>query len=59
MTKECPMCNDWMRLHTVTQDERIPGTNQRIVRETQEWRCPECDYFEEYDADEVEEEKKT
>jgi C4-type Zn-finger protein len=51
MTKECPMCGDWMRIHTVTQDERIPGTNQRIIRESLEWRCAECDYFEEYDAD--------
>jgi C4-type Zn-finger protein len=57
MTKECPMCGDWMRIHTVTQDERIPGTNQRVVRETLEWRCAECDYFEEYDADLTEETK--
>jgi YgiT-type zinc finger domain-containing protein len=51
VTKECPMCGDWMRVHTVTEDTRIPGTNQRIVREIQEWRCAECDYFEEFDAD--------
>ncbi len=54
MTKECPMCGDWMRLHKVTQEERIPGTSQSLVRETLEWRCPECDYFEEFDADLVE-----
>jgi hypothetical protein len=45
------MCGDWMRLHKVTQEERIPGTSQSMVREAQEWRCPECDYFEEFDAD--------
>jgi hypothetical protein len=48
------MCGDWMRLHKVTQEERIPGTSQSIVREALEWRCPECDYFEEFDADLVE-----
>jgi phage FluMu protein Com len=49
MTKECPMCNEIMRIHATTETTRIPGTTQHIVREGKEWRCPECDYFEELD----------
>ena len=34
--------------------QRIPGTNQVVRSEYREWLCPECDYFEEVEADEVE-----
>jgi hypothetical protein len=43
------MCNEIMRIHPTTETMRIPGTTQHIVREAKEWRCPECDYFEELD----------
>jgi hypothetical protein len=43
------MCNEIMRIHATQETTRIPGTTQHIVREGQEWRCPECDYFEDVD----------
>jgi hypothetical protein len=58
MTKECPMCNDIMRVHATTETTRIPGTTQNIVREGKEWRCPECDYFEELDDEALREAQK-
>jgi C4-type Zn-finger protein len=45
--KECPMCGEFMRLHAVEVIVRIPGTSQEVKRLDREWRCPECDYFEE------------
>jgi rubredoxin len=36
-----------MRLHAVEVIIRIPGTSQEVKQLDREWRCPECDYFEE------------
>ena len=41
------MCAEFMRLHVVEVITRIPGTSQEVKRVEREWRCPECDYFEE------------
>jgi hypothetical protein len=49
MIKECPLSGEMMRVHPTLQITRIPGTTQQITREGKEWRCPECDYFEEVD----------
>ena len=49
MTKECPMCTELMRVFTSEREEKIPGTTQLTRRTIREWRCPECDYFEEVD----------
>jgi len=46
--KECPLCNEPMRLHAREVPDR-PGAPGRLVRE---WICPECDYFEEAEAGE-------
>ncbi|MDE3153462.1 MAG: hypothetical protein KGN76_00040 [Acidobacteriota bacterium] len=46
-TKECPMCGEAMRLHESQTLEHVPGTSQATPRTVREWRCPECDYFEE------------
>lgn len=51
MKQECPMCGDWMRLEPIEQVSRIAGTNQTTSRHALEWRCPECDYFEDFDDD--------
>jgi hypothetical protein len=48
------MCGEFMRLEDRTQIDRIPGTGETTTRKMQEWVCPECDYFEEYVADENE-----
>ncbi len=39
-----------MRLEPVEQINRIPGTSQASMRHVLEWRCPDCDYFEEVDG---------
>jgi C4-type Zn-finger protein len=54
MTKECPMCSEIMRVHRIERVDKIPGTNQIVRKEAREWRCPECDYFQEVEEDEVE-----
>jgi hypothetical protein len=54
MTKECPMCTEIMRPFTVERVDTIPGTMQTVRRTCREWRCPECDYFEDVELDELE-----
>jgi hypothetical protein len=31
--------------------DRVPGTNESSARETFEWICPDCDYYEEAGKD--------
>lgn len=50
-TRECPMCGERMRLHETETVEHVPGTTEAIRRTAREWRCPECDYFEEVDEE--------
>jgi C4-type Zn-finger protein len=54
MTKECPMCSEIMRVHLSERVDKIPGTTQVVRRPLREWQCPECDYFEEVEPDEIE-----
>ena len=49
MNKECPMCNELMRMRQAERIDAIPGTHQTVKREYKEWICPECDYFEDVD----------
>ena len=44
------MCAESMRLEPVEQISRIAGTTQTSMRHALEWRCPDCDYFEEVDG---------
>jgi C4-type Zn-finger protein len=53
MTKECPMCGEVMRVRLAERTDVIPGTHQVVKREYREWICPECDYFEDVEADEM------
>jgi YgiT-type zinc finger domain-containing protein len=53
MVKECPMCNELMRMRTAERVDTIPGTQQTVKRDYKEWICPECDYFEDVEADEL------
>jgi hypothetical protein len=46
-TKECPICAETMRLKPVEAVVHVPGNPRPTTRRTQEWVCPECDYFEE------------
>jgi YgiT-type zinc finger domain-containing protein len=55
MAKECPMCNELMRMRTAERVDTIPGTQQVVKRDYREWVCPECDYFEDVEAEELSE----
>jgi C4-type Zn-finger protein len=50
--KDCPMCGETMRLVVHNAADSIPGQGQVATREIREWMCPECDYFEEAEAEE-------
>ncbi len=50
-SKECPMCGEFMRLVTHEVVSRVPGTSQVVKRPAHEWVCPECDYFEDVEAE--------
>lgn len=49
---ECPMCGETMRLSIREIQDRAPGAGQATARIIREWICPECDYFEEAEAEE-------
>ena len=40
MTKECPMCNELMRVRMAERVDTIPGTQQTIKREYQGMDLP-------------------
>jgi hypothetical protein len=48
------MCGEFMHLKEQTRVERVAGTQQSISIPGFEWQCPECDYFEEADPDDLE-----
>ena len=48
--KDCPLCGTAMRLHRREQPVRVPGASTPKISRITEWRCPDCDYFE--DAEE-------
>jgi acetone carboxylase gamma subunit len=50
--KECPLCGENMRLDVREVSDLIPGQGLSAARVVREWICPECDYFEEAEADE-------
>lgn len=49
--QECPLCGEAMRLSVREIQEHTPG-HGTTVRRIREWICPECDYFEEAEAEE-------
>jgi hypothetical protein len=52
--KECPMCGESMRLREAQTTDRVPGTTQTKTSKSREWVCPECDYFEDAEAEDIE-----
>ena len=50
-TKECPLCGEEMHLRERKDVVQVPGNPNATARDVREWICPECDYFEEADAD--------
>ena len=45
------MCGGTMKLKQTTSVPRIPGYTDAPPKETLEWVCPDCDYFEEADGE--------
>ena len=45
-TRECPLCGGTMRRRVSTSVTRIPGFGDAPAKTTEEWVCPDCDYFE-------------
>jgi predicted RNA-binding Zn-ribbon protein involved in translation (DUF1610 family) len=52
-SKECPMCGELMHLRETQVTDRLPGTLQTKTAKIHEWLCPECDYFEEAEAEDI------
>jgi hypothetical protein len=50
-TKECPLCGENMRRKDMELVDLVPGTAEAKTRKVSEWVCPECDYFEEIEAE--------
>ena len=53
--KECPMCGETMQLRERETIDRVPGTAQTRTSKFREWVCPECDYFEDVEPEDIEE----
>ncbi len=49
--KECPLCGENMRRKDIELVDLVPGTTEARKRMVSEWVCPECDYFEEIEAE--------
>ena len=49
--KECPLCCGTMRLRQTQTVVRVPGNPNATTRVSEEWVCPDCDYFEEVDGE--------
>jgi hypothetical protein len=45
------MCGESMAIVTRERADRIPGTRETHVHQVREWRCRDCDHFEEADSD--------
>jgi hypothetical protein len=48
------MCGEMMHIREVQVTDRVPGTTQTKTKKTPEWVCPECDYFEDAEAEDFE-----
>ena len=44
--RECPLCGESMRLSVRDVQEK-----DGAMRQVREWICPECDYFEDAEAE--------
>jgi transposase len=49
--RECPLCGGTMRLNEREVVVQIPGNPKPSTTRSQEWVCPDCDYFEEADPE--------
>jgi len=49
--KECPLCGELMYLKESRNTGQVHGNPGATTRTVREWVCPECDYFEEAEAE--------
>jgi len=49
--RECPLCGGTMKLRTTEQTIHVPGNPRPVKKISNEWVCPEGDYFEDADED--------
>jgi len=49
--KECPLCSGTMRIRVTQSVTHIPGNPKPTTRESREWVCPDCDYYEEVEEE--------
>ena len=52
--KECPMCGETMHMRERESITRVPGAAHTTTTKSREWVCPECDYFEDAEAEDFE-----
>lgn len=45
--RECPLCGGSMKLKQTQRVTVVPGNPKPITTQSNEWVCPDCDYFEE------------
>src|SRR5690349_19852963 len=45
--RECPLCGATMRLKETQVTSQVPGNPKPTTRLLREWRCPDCENFEE------------
>jgi rubredoxin len=51
-TRECPLCGGTMRFKEHQAVTLVPGNPKPAISVTREWVCPDCDYFEDAEAEE-------
>ena len=49
--RECPLCGSTMRLQQTDTLVYVPGNPTATTQSSVEWVCPDCDYFEEAEAE--------
>jgi len=54
-TRECPLCGGTMHLELKEAVVYVPGNPTPTKTPFREWVCPDCDYFEEAEAEGPEE----
>jgi transposase len=51
--KECPLCGETMQLQERDTIVYVPGDPGGRPQKVREWVCPECDYFEEAEKEDL------
>jgi rubredoxin len=52
-SRECPLCGGTMKMKVFETVVTVPGNPRGTPKQSREWICPDCDYFEEIDETET------